>query len=134
LLAPPLACDAELRPSDLTPSFIDALTRCGPFGVGNPEPIFASFDLTLAAPIRLIQDKHVSLSLRREGCPITINAVGWTRRIDWPRLCSSLDLQPGSRIDIVYRIRENSNPRFPGIDLELVELRLSSSTSSVAPE
>jgi single-stranded-DNA-specific exonuclease len=125
LLAPPLACNAELNLSDLTSAFTEALARCGPFGIGNPEPIFASFNLTLTAPIRIIQDKHVSLTLRHADSPATVNAVGWTRRIDWLNRCTTLDLQPGSRIDIAFRIRENSNPRFPGIDLELVDLRRS---------
>ncbi len=39
------------------------LNRCGPFGIGNPEPILLTRNLTLAAPIRLIQDKHVCLTL-----------------------------------------------------------------------
>jgi single-stranded-DNA-specific exonuclease len=134
LLAPALVCDTELTPSDLTSPFTEALARCGPFGVGNPEPIFASFDLTLVAPIRLIQDKHVSLTLRQADSATTLIAVGWTRRIDWPCLCASLNLQPGSRIDIAYRIRENTNPRFAGIDLELVELRLSASASPASPQ
>ncbi|MCL2661123.1 MAG: single-stranded-DNA-specific exonuclease RecJ, partial [Acidobacteriaceae bacterium] len=40
LLTPPLECDAEVRFSDLTAEFYDWLTRCGPFGAGNREPVF----------------------------------------------------------------------------------------------
>ncbi len=128
LLAPPLSCDLVITLPDLTPSFMEALTRCGPFGVGNPEPILATFDLTLTAPVRIIQDKHICLTLRHGEDTTTVSAVGWTRRIDWRQVCSSLALQPGSRVDIAYRLKEKSNPRFPGLDLELVDLRLASPT------
>ena len=125
LLSPPLTCDAELHIDDITPAFMDWLNRCGPFGIGNPEPILATFDLTLATPIRIIQDKHICLTLRHGDDKTIVSAIGWTRRIDWRHICSTLDLQPGSRVDIAYRVKQNSNPRFPGLDLELVHLRLS---------
>ena len=130
LLSPPLACDAELTVPDINQAFMDWLTRCGPFGIGNPEPLFASFNLTLAAPIRILKEKHVCLILSQDGSSASVNALGWTRRIDWRRRCEDLSLQPGSCVDIVYRLKEKSNPRFPGLDLELVELRLSSSPTA----
>jgi single-stranded-DNA-specific exonuclease len=127
LLSPSLICDAELLIEDITPTFMDWLTRCGPFGIGNPEPILLTRNLTLAAPIRIIQDKHVSLTLRHGEDKATVSAIGWTRRTDWRECCRIFNLQPGSRIDIAYRLKEKSNPRFPGLDLELVDLRLASS-------
>ena len=127
LLSPPLGCDAELHIDDITPAFMDWLNRCGPFGIGNPEPILLSRNLTLATTIRLIQDKHVCLTLHQGDGKNTVSAMGWTRRTDWRQRCQILDLQPGSRIDIAYRLREKSNPRFPGLDLDLVDLRLASS-------
>jgi single-stranded-DNA-specific exonuclease len=130
LLSPPLACDAELTVPDINQAFMDWLTRCGPFGIGNPEPLFASFNLILAAPIRILKEKHICLTLSQSDSPTTVNALGWTRRIDWRRRCEDLSLQPGSRVDIVYRLKEKSNPRFPGLDLELVELHLSSSPAA----
>jgi single-stranded-DNA-specific exonuclease len=129
LLSPALCCDAEVILSDLTPAFIEALARCGPFGIGNPEPILATFNLILTTPVRIIQDKHICLTLRHGNEELTANAIGWTRRTDWCQVCSTLNLQPGSRIDIAYRLKEKSNPRFPGLDLELVDLRLAAPTT-----
>ncbi len=129
LLSPALYYDAEVTLADLTPAFIEALTRCGPFGIGNPEPILLTLNLTLAAPVRIIQDKHVCLTLRHNNEETTANAIGWTRRTDWRRVCSSLALQPGSRVDIAYRLKEKPSPRFPGLDLELVDLRLVTPTT-----
>ena len=126
LLAAPVSCDAELAADDLTPSFMEWLNRCGPFGIGNPEPIFITTGLTLTAPVRIIQDKHICLTLRQGDSPQVSSALGWTRRIDWRRRSEELGLCPGARVDIAYRLKEKSNPRFPGIDLDLVDLRLAS--------
>jgi single-stranded-DNA-specific exonuclease len=136
LLASPLVCDAEIKVDQLTPSFMEWLNRCGPFGIGNPEPIFVTTGLTLTAPIRVIQDKHICLALRHRDSTTTVSALGWTRRIDWRRRCEELGLCPGASIDIAYRLKEKTNPRFPGIDLDLVDLRLSSpltDTGTTAP-
>jgi single-stranded-DNA-specific exonuclease len=130
LLSPPLHCDAEVEISDLTPSFLEWLTRCGPFGIGNPEPVLAAFNLILAAPVRIIQDKHISLTLRRPDSPTTVSAIGWTRRTDWRQRCKDLSLESGSRVNIAFRLKEKSNPRFPGLDLELADLRLATPQAS----
>ena len=116
-------CDAELPLSDLTPEFFDWLTRCEPFGVGNPEPIFLTRNLTLAAPVRLIKDKHICLQLEQAGEPRRFSALGWSRSIDWPARCAQMALDKGSLIDVAYRLKAKTNPQFPGLELELVDIR-----------
>ena len=123
MLAPPLQCEAELRFSDLTPQFFDWLTRCEPFGVGNREPIFLTCKATLAAPVRLIKDKHVCLELEQAGEPRRFSALGWSRIIDWPTRCAQMALDKGSLVDIAYRLKAKTNPQFPGLELELVDIR-----------
>ena len=126
LLAPSLDCDLEILPSDLTPTFLDWLNRCSPFGVGNPEPVLITRNLILSAPVRLIKERHICLTLRMPDEAGTVSALGWSRtNLDWAARCSALALQPGSNIDIAYRLRSKSNPRFPGLDLELIDIRLS---------
>jgi hypothetical protein len=41
-----------------------ALRLLEPYGVGNPEPAFSVCGVQLAAPPRIIKDKHVKLKLR----------------------------------------------------------------------
>ncbi len=127
LLTPDLECDAEVELSELTPDFFDWLTRCGPFGVGNREPIFVSRNVTLTAPVRLIKERHICLKLQEDGEVMCFSALGWSRVVDWPVRCEELTLQQGSRIDIAYRLKEKSNPQFPGLELELVDMRLAAS-------
>jgi len=124
ILSPPLQCDAEVLLSDLTQDFFNWLTRCEPFGLGNREPVFVTRSLTLTAPIRFIKEKHVCLQLEKAGAPYRFSALGWSRVIDWPARCADLALNEGSIIDAAYRLKSKSNPQFPGLELELVDVRI----------
>ena len=124
LLIPHLECDAEVELSELTQDFFNWLTQCGPFGIGNREPVFVTRDLTLTAPVRLIKERHICLQLQNDGKAMRFSALGWSRSVDWPARCEELTLQQGSRIDVAYRLKEKSNPQFPGLELEIVDMRL----------
>lgn len=121
LLTPPLRYDAEVTLSELTPEFYTWLTRCGPFGVGNREPVFISRGAVLLSDVRLIKEKHICLQLQQAGLR-TLSALGWSRAIDWPARCAALELRQGSRVDIAYRLKSKANPQFPGLELELLGL------------
>jgi single-stranded-DNA-specific exonuclease len=127
LLTPTLRCDAELAFSDITQDLFDWLTRCEPFGVGNREPVFVSRALTLTAPVRFIKEKHICLQLQGAGETKRFSALGWSRGNDWPARCRQMALDQGSIVDISYRLKAKDNPQFPGLELELVDLRLSES-------
>jgi single-stranded-DNA-specific exonuclease len=124
MLAPPLQCDAETPLSELTQDFFGWLTRCEPFGIGNREPVFVTRGLTLMAPVRYIKEKHVCLQLERAGESLRFSALGWSRGIDWVARCTEMALDKGSLIDVVYRLKAKTNPQFPGLELELVDIRL----------
>jgi len=124
MLAPPLQCDAEIPLSELTQDFFGWLTRCEPFGIGNREPVFVTRSLTLTAPVRYIKEKHVCLQLEKTGEPLRFSALGWSRGIDWVARCTEMALDKGSLIDVVYRLKAKTNPQFPGLELELVDIRL----------
>jgi len=134
LLIPPLDYDAELSLADITPDLAAWVARCAPFGIGNPEPIFFTRNATLAAPVRLIKETHVSLQLAqpapgstpRQTTAPAIPALGWSRGpTNWAAECSSLT--PGCAVDVLYRLRHNSgpyaSPHFGGVELELRALR-----------
>ncbi len=61
---PILDLDAELDLADVTPELFRALQLLEPYGMGNPEPIFAARAVQLTAPPRILKDKHVKLKLR----------------------------------------------------------------------
>ena len=125
--------DAELTLAEITPELMAWIARLAPFGMGNPDPVFLTRNVTLAAPIRLIQEKHISLQLmqnaaRQPSNPAAIQALGWSRSaMDWPARCDRLALVKGSVIDVLYRLRHNIGPyaslQFSGLELELCDLR-----------
>jgi single-stranded-DNA-specific exonuclease len=114
IMMPPLECDAELLLADLTQDFYGWLTRCEPFGIGNREPLFLTRSLTLTAPVRFIKEKHICLQLQKTGEPTRISALR----------CAEMALNTGSFVDVAYKLKAKTNPQFPGLELELVDLRL----------
>ena len=138
LLVPQLEYDAELSLAEITPELMAWVARLAPFGIGNPEPVFLTRNVTLAAPIRLIQEKHIALQLTQRGPrgqsnPAAIPALGWSRDpLGWPARCTRLALAKGSAVDVLYRLRHNTgpyaSPQFGGLELELGGLRPASTT------
>jgi single-stranded-DNA-specific exonuclease len=124
LLAPPQECDVEVSLSELTPEFFEWLTRCGPFGTGNPEPVFVTREVTLLADVRLILERHICLQLCQTGHPARFSGLGWSRGTNWAMRCEQMGLQKGSVVDIAYRLKAGTNPQFPGLELDLINLNL----------
>jgi single-stranded-DNA-specific exonuclease len=61
---PILDLDGELDLSEVTPELFQALHLLEPYGMGNPEPVFAARAVQLAAPPRILKDKHIKLKLK----------------------------------------------------------------------
>jgi len=61
---PILELDGELRLTEVTHDLFHALQLLEPYGIGNPEPVFAARSAELAAPPRILKEKHIKLKLR----------------------------------------------------------------------
>ena len=61
---PVLELDGELSLTDVTHELFQALELLEPYGMGNPEPIFCARWTELAAPPRILKEKHIKLKLR----------------------------------------------------------------------
>ena len=124
LLSPSLACDLELPLDEITVSFCQWLDRCAPFGVGNPEPLFVTRRIELTAHPRIIKERHICLELA--SGPARLSAMGWSRHgTNWAQRAMDMQLAPGSMLDIAYRVRLKTNPSYPGIELDLADIRRS---------
>jgi single-stranded-DNA-specific exonuclease len=128
-IAPRIVCDVELTQADLSLELMRWLRCCAPFGMGAREPVFVARELVLSGNPRVIKEKHVCLPLgltpgltgeRRE-----LSALGWSRpgQAAWASRIEPLGLGPGSKIDVVCRLRENTHPQYGGLELELIDLR-----------
>ena len=143
-LQPVLEYDAELPLDQVVPRLWEALRSLQPFGAGNPEPVFLARGVRTMGEARVLREKHLKLKLRRYGNgeaagPGTpagqdlttehkntehkaagalsrgLDALGW-------RMAHRLETEPlagGDRVDILFRIEQNTHPEFGG-GLQLV--------------
>ena len=123
-LHPPLLCDASLVPTSLTPDLLDWIERCAPFGNTHPEPVFLLAGARLLEAPRRIKHRHICLAIASEPGLPPLQALGWSRSIDWIATTQDLSLQAGSHVDLACRIRARSSQWFTGIELDLLGLRL----------
>lgn len=61
---PTLEIDGKLDLTEVTPELFHALEQLEPYGMSNPEPVFAARGVQLVAPPRVLKEKHVKLKLR----------------------------------------------------------------------
>lgn len=155
---PVLDLDAELNLCDVTPSLFQALHLLEPYGVGNPEPMFAARGVQVTAPPRILKDKHVKLKVRaREknaagesnsplkpkaglngapqagkrasnGLRATFDALGWHMA---ERLAEN-PLLAGDAVDIAFTIGHNDHPEYGGIEFSLRDIRMISPADKAA--
>ena len=97
-LTPTLRLDGELTfdvASDFT--FLKGLEQLQPYGMGNPEPVFASPPLTLRKQRIFGPNRdHVSLEVTDTTCGITLQAKLWRKAAEFPRL------EPGCPLRLAY--------------------------------
>jgi single-stranded-DNA-specific exonuclease len=115
---PSLKVDADLTLNQVTPALYQALCRLEPFGMGNPEPVFAAHGVRLVAPPRMIKDKHVKLKLAVEtgnGWRPPLDALGW----HMGEKIQQAQLLPGDTVDVAFSVEHNDHPEYGGLELSL---------------
>ncbi len=115
---PSLKVDAEITLDQVTPALYQALSRLEPFGMGNPEPVFAAKHVRLIAPPRMIKEKHVKLKLgvaSTNGWRPAMDALGW----HMGEKVQQAQLLPGDSIDVAFTVEHNDHPEWGGLELSL---------------
>jgi single-stranded-DNA-specific exonuclease len=128
-----LECHATVSLGEITPEFLDALERLGPFGNGNAEPVFVSRGVRLCTAPRAIQDRHLRLSLEDPGDHARFTAMLWSRHEHWAAQAALERWSQGDLFDIAYRLRRNWRPEFRGWELEIVDIRRMYPASETLP-
>ncbi|SFP93532.1 single-stranded-DNA-specific exonuclease RecJ [Salibacterium halotolerans] len=65
---PSTTVDMKVAVSDVTTTALEELQKLGPFGVGNPKPVFMLQDVTLASKRKIGSAKnHLKLELEQDG-------------------------------------------------------------------
>ena len=112
-LEPVLSIDGEVALEQVTPEFFREVQRLAPFGMSNPQPVFAARGVRLAQPPLLLKEKHVKLRVMSAAGGRAFDALGW-------RMAERLqNLQAGELLDLAFTVEQNPNPDFPGLQLTL---------------
>ncbi len=125
-----LACDAEVKLGELTAEFLAALERMGPFGTGNPEPVFVSRGVRLAGALKVIKEKHLRVTVEDAADGARFGGMAWSRRTDWAVMAQEQRWASGDAMDVAYRLRRNWHPTYGGWELEIVGIRAASVTAA----
>jgi single-stranded-DNA-specific exonuclease len=113
-----LAIDAELAFGDVTPELMAWVDRLEPFGEGNPTPVFASRDLRLAEPPRVVgrDGAHLLLRLRREHHVLKAMAFRLAGRVE--------ELKMGAPLEAAFTPRWNTFRGETNLELVLHDFRV----------
>ncbi len=74
-LLPRLRIDAPLGLRDISGAVVDGVARLGPFGMGNPKPVFRAAPVDLVDAPRVLKERHLALRFRQDGR--SFRGVAW---------------------------------------------------------
>jgi single-stranded-DNA-specific exonuclease len=117
-LIPELDYDLEIGLSEATFDLTRLLRHAGPFGVGNPGPVFVTRDLRVHGQPREVGDGHVKLDLVQNGARRTAIGFGMAERL------RDIDIA-NSPIEIAYQLQENHWNGQVELQVRLIDLRIS---------
>jgi single-stranded-DNA-specific exonuclease len=101
LLVRSLKIDCLLDLSDITQTVYDKIQKLGPFGMGNPEPVFAALGVTIDDIRSIGKDgKHLKMKVSQNNSQ-RFDAIAFGMAPEW----GSLDI--GTQIDIAFTVDEN---------------------------
>ncbi len=74
-LRPRLRIDGPLSLKAITPDLVRGLDSLGPFGMGNPRPVFHAGPVEIVDGPRSIKDRHLSMTFNQDGR--RFRAIAW---------------------------------------------------------
>jgi single-stranded-DNA-specific exonuclease len=96
LLEPCLEIDAEVLLDEVDAGMLEQYEALAPFGMGNPQPLFALRGVTAGSPPRVLKEKHLQLALRQGRA---LSRAIWFN--------APLDNLPPSPWDVAFELSRN---------------------------
>lgn len=124
-LAPMLEVDAEVALDDLDLDLADILSRLGPYGLGNPEPVLVARDLQVMRYARRVGRNHLKLKVRQS--PVgrhVVEAIGF----NLGNYLQLLDMPAPPMVDLAFVPERNAWNGREILQLRLKDLRLAATT------
>lgn len=116
-LTPCISIDAELQATDLTLAAAQAVSILEPFGMGNPQPVFAISGVTLTAARTLSDGKHAKLTVTKNGRAFDFLGFGMGALAD--------QFHMGCKIDIAFTMGINIFRGEKNLQLIIKDARMS---------
>ena len=112
-LKPLLKIDAQLALNQINISLYEQILALNPCGIENPDPVFWTANVQVVEQ-QIIGKGHIKLTVSTDGVT-KIKAIAWRWRDYYP-------IPP--KVDIAYKLRENTWNGNTAIELELVGVRV----------
>ncbi len=113
-LRPRIRVESLLRPEILDLKLYREVERLAPFGMGNPEPVFATRRLPVVAGPFVMAERHLKLKVQCNGS--LLDAIWWRRAELAPQL------EGLESVDAAYVLSRNDYQGISSLQLELRDL------------
>jgi single-stranded-DNA-specific exonuclease len=115
-LRPRLRIDGPLHLRAITPDLMRGLDAMGPFGMGNPRPVFHAAPVEIVDGPRSIKERHLSMTFSQEGR--RFRAIAWraAERADF------LD-RHRSGVDLAFSLERNEFQGESYLELSVADVR-----------
>ena len=114
---PRLRIDAALGLREISASVIDGLLRMGPFGAGNPKPVFRAAPVELIERPRILKERHLALMVRQDGR--AFRAMAWRASEREPYLSANR-----AGLELAYSLEQNEFRGETTTELSVADVRL----------
>lgn len=122
ILEKELKVDCEIDPCLIGNKLVNELVKCEPFGMSNPQPVFASQFTIRNFRVVGAEGKHLKMTLVNKGSEI--EAIGFNKGH------VSKDLAVGMNIEIAFTIDENTFNYQTTIQLKVKDIRFDTGKNS----
>lgn len=115
-----LEVEAEVSLRELSLDLVDLLSRLGPHGLGNPEPLLAARNLQVMRFARRVGRNHLKIRVRESGgTGAPVEAIGF----NLGSYAEHLDLPSPPRVDLAFVPERNTWNGRESLQLRLKDLR-----------
>ena len=115
-LRPAVAVDLEVGLEELRGPFFRYCRYMGPFGQGNPEPVFAVLGARARRPRRFGDGSHVEFRLDGDRFGLRVAGFGMGGRLSPEQLSSGA-------VDVAFTLSENRRGPYPTVEAVAVGIR-----------
>ena len=113
-LVPKLKIEAVIEPEQINIELINDITRLAPYGQGNAQPKFASYNLVIEDIANMGADnQHIKLRFGRTW------ALGFGQSEKYKHL------RPGNRVDIAYYLDLNEFNGRSDVQMKIIDIKIS---------